>query len=73
VIGSLYFAAKKTNSKMSITLSSLYGAATMNSTFCLAIFYALVYFQGLTWDFTAEVIAIAVVVLIVGKFASISL
>jgi hypothetical protein len=61
VISGLIFAGKKTNRSMSLTLSSLYGAATMNNTFCLAIFLALVYFRSLSWDFSAEVMAILLV------------
>ena len=30
----------------------------MNNTFCLGIFMALVYFQGLAWKFTAETLTI---------------
>jgi len=66
VISALIFSSKKTNNSMSLTLSSLYGAATMNNTFCLCIFMALIYFRGLAWNFTAEVIAIMVVTYAVG-------
>lgn len=38
VISSLKFAAKKEDKTMGMTLSSLYGAACMNNTFCLSIF-----------------------------------
>ena len=30
----------------------------MNNTFCLAIFMALIYYQGLSWEYCAETIAI---------------
>eukprot|EP00457_Paulinella_chromatophora_P002159 gb/GEZN01002163.1/.p1 GENE.gb/GEZN01002163.1/~~gb/GEZN01002163.1/.p1 ORF type:complete len:753 (+),score=68.42 gb/GEZN01002163.1/:137-2395(+) len=66
VIASLMIASKKTNAAMAVTSSVLYGAATMNNTFCLAIFLALVYFQGLAWSFSAEVIAILTVTMICG-------
>eukprot|EP00808_Paulinella_micropora_P001721 g45891.t1 len=66
VIAGLMIAAKKTNASMAVTASVLYGAATMNNTFCLAIFLGLVYFQGLSWNFSAEVISILVVTYCVG-------
>ena len=28
-----------------------YGAGSMNSTFCLGIFFALIYFRGLSWNY----------------------
>lgn len=59
-------AAKKTNKKMGMCANALYGAATMNCTFCLAIFLGLVYGRGLSWDYTAEVSAILLVIWIVG-------
>lgn len=40
---------------MDMTLSALLGAATMNNTFCLAIFLGLVYIRDLSWAFSAEV------------------
>lgn len=66
VISSLKFAAKRTDVTMGLTLSALYGAATMNNTFCLSIFMGLVYFRGLAWTYTAEVMGILLVTVIVG-------
>ena len=48
----------------------LYGAVTMNNVLCLAVFLALVYVRGLTWDFSAEVLVILVVCIVMGVFAS---
>merc|ERR1719199_796484 len=59
---SAYTYAKKKNTKaMTTSLSTLIGAACMNNTFCLAIFYALIYCRGLAWHFTAETIAIMLI------------
>lgn len=58
VIASLIFAMGKTNVSMGLTLSSLYGAASMNNTFCVAIFLALICIRELPWRYTAEVITI---------------
>lgn len=65
VIASLMFARAKTNVSMGLTLSSLYGAVTMNNTFCMCIFLALIGFRGLAWRYTAEVLTIITVEFIV--------
>jgi Ca2+/Na+ antiporter len=61
VIASQYYAAKKTRKTITVSLSTLEGAASMNNTFCLSIFMGLIYFRGLAWQYTAETIAIVVV------------
>jgi Ca2+/Na+ antiporter len=67
LISSIQASAKKTRKSIDMTYSQLLGAATMNNTFCLAIFLILVYVKGLAWQFSAEVLAIlAVEVAIVG-------
>jgi len=66
VIASMYYASKKTRKTISVSLNALEGAASMNNTFCLAIFMGLIYFRGLAWEYTAETISIVVVQLIVG-------
>ncbi|CAK0860965.1 unnamed protein product [Prorocentrum cordatum] len=63
------YASKKTPSSITNSLSSLLGAACMNNTFCLGIFLALCYFQGLAWQFTAETIAIIFVQWLIGGLA----
>jgi Ca2+/Na+ antiporter len=66
VIASIKFAAKKSDLNMGLTLSSLYGAATMNNTFCLCVFLGIIFFRGLAWTYTAEVTGTLFVTLIVG-------
>mmetsp|Transcript_2518 Transcript_2518/g.6348 ORF Transcript_2518/g.6348 Transcript_2518/m.6348 type:complete len:599 (+) Transcript_2518:81-1877(+) len=61
LVSALNYASKKTQSSVTISMSTLVGAACMNNTFCLGIFFALIYVQGLAWRFTAETIAIIVV------------
>lgn len=68
VIAAIMFAKKKTQQCVTLSLASLYGAACMNSTFCLGIFFALIYIQELTWTFTAETVAIMVTIFVVGVF-----
>lgn len=66
LISSLIFASKKKVENASLTYSQLYGAATMNNTLCLGIFYAIIYFRGLTWNYTSETLAIVTVIWLVG-------
>jgi len=63
------YAKKKSPKAMTTSLSTLIGAACMNNTFCLGIFYALIYFRGLAWQFTAETCAIMLVQWIIGILA----
>ncbi|CAN6482726.1 unnamed protein product [Victoria cruziana] len=69
-VSALIFASRKKQRTASLTFSEIYGAVTMNNLLCLAVFLALVYIRGLTWDFTAEVLIILIVVIIMGLFAS---
>jgi hypothetical protein len=41
----------------------------MNNTFCLAIFFMLIWKQRLTWNYTAEVTSIIFIQVVVGLFA----
>jgi len=66
LISSLAFASKKRQANTSLTYGQIYGAATMNNTMGLGIFYALVAFRGLAWTFSAETMAILFVTLAVG-------
>jgi Ca2+/Na+ antiporter len=66
VIAGLVFARKKTVESISLTLSTLNGAATMNGTLALCIFMCLIYFRNLSWAFSAEVITVIFVLLVVG-------
>merc|ERR1712013_925615 len=60
------YAAKKSQKSITTALSTLVGAACMNNTFCLAIFFALIYMRGVAWQFTAETISIMVIQWIIG-------
>jgi Ca2+/H+ antiporter len=65
VISSMYYASKKTGKTITVSLSTLEGAACMNNTFCLSIFMGLIFFRGLAWQYTAETIAIIVTEVVV--------
>merc|ERR1719324_384815 len=53
LISTYKYATKKTASSITISFSTVIGAACMNNTYCLGIFFGLIYFQGLAWRFTA--------------------
>jgi len=63
------YATKKTKKAITTSLSTLIGAACMNNTLCLGIFFALIYFQNLAWQFTAETTAIILIQWIIGLLA----
>jgi hypothetical protein len=69
VIASTYYAQKKTSKSITISLTALEGAASMNNTFCLSIFMALIFFRGLAWQYSAETIAIILVQFGMGAWA----
>lgn len=61
LIAAYSYSQKKTEKSMTISFSSLIGAACMNNTFCLSLFLFLVYAKGLKWEFTAETVCIIAV------------
>jgi len=69
LLSAYVYAAKKTKASITTSMSTLIGAACMNNTFVLAIFFALVFFKKLAWRFTAETVAIMVVQWIIGGMA----
>jgi len=58
---SMKLASKKTATSITQSLQTLEGAACMNNTFCLGIFFFLIYYQGLAWKFFAETMVIFLV------------
>lgn len=60
LMSSYTFASRKTKGTITNALCTLLGAACMNNTFSLGIFFGLIYFQDLAWKFTAETISILV-------------
>jgi len=61
LIAAFNYASKKSSDSITVSLSTLKGAAVMNNTFCLGIFLALIYVQQLSWKFTAETVTILLV------------
>jgi Ca2+/Na+ antiporter len=66
LLSSIYYASKKTRKTIAVSLSALCGAAALNNTFCLSIFFLLIFFRGLAWQFTAETISIVTVEIVLG-------
>merc|ERR1719456_1121518 len=58
LVSSMKLAARKTQGSITASLQTLEGAACMNNTFCLGIFFILIFVQGLAWKFTAETMTI---------------
>ncbi|XXG77508.1 hypothetical protein AAC387_Pa08g1650 [Persea americana] len=69
-VSAIIFASRKNRRTTSLTFSEIYGAVTMNNILCLAVFLALVYVRHLTWDFSAEVLVILIVCIVMGLFTS---
>ena len=70
LISSLVFASRRTRKTITMTYSTLMGAAIMNNTFVLGVFLALVRFRGLAWTFSAESTSIFVIQLVMVYFAT---
>lgn len=69
IISGVVLARRQSASSITVTFSQLLGAATMNNTFCLGIFLILVYVQDIPWNFTAEIVPIIAVQVIVAVLA----
>ncbi|KAK9266268.1 hypothetical protein L1049_025345 [Liquidambar formosana] len=66
----IIFASQKRRRTASLTFSEMYANVTVRNLVSLSVFSALVYVKGLTWDFSAEVLAIIIVCIVMGAFAS---
>jgi Ca2+/Na+ antiporter len=69
VLAAYAYSQKKSSKTITISLSTLMGAAIMNATFVLFIFLLLIYVKRLAWTFSAETIAILFVQIVVGLMA----
>lgn len=66
VLVAVGYASQKSSKTITMSLSSLVGAACLNNTFVLAIFFFLVWLKGLAWQFKAETISIVLVEWLLG-------
>eukprot|EP00038_Savillea_parva_P009529 m.184116 g.184116 ORF g.184116 m.184116 type:complete len:645 (+) comp16035_c0_seq1:69-2003(+) len=62
LIAAYNYASKKTPSSIGISLATLEGAGIMNNTFCLGIFFLIIFINNdIAWTFTAETLGILLV------------
>jgi len=61
LIAAYNYSLKKTATSITVSLTTLEGAAVMNNTFVLGVFMMLIYAKGLVWEFFAETLAILLV------------
>merc|ERR1711871_1474158 len=69
LVAAISYAKKKTRDSACDAVTQCLGAGSMNNTFCLAIFLALIYFQDLIWEFSAETISILLIEVLVAGIA----
>ncbi|XP_059443115.1 sodium/calcium exchanger NCL-like isoform X2 [Corylus avellana] len=69
-VSTIITASRNKRKTASLTFSELYGAATMRNVLSLSVFLALVYMRGLPWDFTAEMLVVLIVCVVMGALGS---
>lgn len=69
LVSAMKLAKKKTRDSMKESLSTLCGAAIMNNTFCLCIFFMCFVMKDLVWKFSAETISIVAIQYVIGIIA----
>ncbi|EEF37269.1 calcium ion binding protein, putative [Ricinus communis] len=70
VVSDMIFASRKKSRYASLAYSEIYGSVTMSNVLSLSVFLGLVYFRGLTWNFSSEVLIILIVCIAIGLIAS---
>ncbi|KAL5716404.1 hypothetical protein ACHQM5_018102 [Ranunculus cassubicifolius] len=70
-ISAFTFIRKKRQQSASLTLSMIYGAAYMNNIVGGTIFFGIAYARGLVWDFSAEVLILLLVSVVMGLYSGI--
>lgn len=66
LVAAMKLAKKKTKDSIVQSLQSLLGAGIMNNTFCLGIFFVLIMWKDLAWQFTAETASIGLIEILIG-------
>jgi len=69
LVAAYNYAKKRTERTITVSISTLQGAACMNNTFCLSIFMGLIYSRGMAWQFSAECFSIIVVEVILAFYS----
>ncbi|KAM0957210.1 hypothetical protein ACFX2A_025894 [Malus domestica] len=70
IVTTLIFVSRKKQRTASLAYSEIYGSVTMSNILSLAVFLGLVYVRNLTWSFSAEVLVILIVCILMGAIAS---
>ncbi|KAG5546159.1 hypothetical protein RHGRI_018365 [Rhododendron griersonianum] len=71
-ISAITAARRKKPRTTSLTFSEIYGGVFMNNVLGLTVLLSLVYFRGLSWEFSAEVLIVLIVCAIMGVAATFS-
>ncbi|XP_027061163.1 sodium/calcium exchanger NCL2-like [Coffea arabica] len=71
-ISAISEARRKKPRTTSLTFSEIYGGVFMNNMLGFSVLLSLIYFRGLTWIFSAEVVIVLIVSAIVGLIATFS-
>ncbi|KAL6134125.1 hypothetical protein ACLB2K_066358 [Fragaria x ananassa] len=70
IVSTLIFVSRKKQRSASLAYSEIYGSVTMSNILSLAVFLGLVYIRNLTWSFSAEVLVIIIVCILMGVVGS---
>nr|DAD21137.1 TPA_asm: hypothetical protein HUJ06_022600 [Nelumbo nucifera] len=65
-VSAITAARQKKQRSASLTFSEIYSAVFMNNIVGISIFLVLVYIRGLAWDFSAEVLVVLIVCIVMG-------
>lgn len=71
-VSALTEARRKKLHTTSLTLSEIYGTVFVNNILGLAVLLSLIYYRGISWDFSAEVFMVLVVSALIGCLSSFS-
>nr|XP_043628725.1 sodium/calcium exchanger NCL2-like [Erigeron canadensis] len=69
-IAAINAASQKRHLTTSLTFSELYHKVFMNNILSLAVLVSVIYFRGLTWHFSAEILVVVIICIIMGLLAS---
>ncbi|CAE8613919.1 unnamed protein product [Polarella glacialis] len=69
LVAAYNYARKRTERSITVSCSTLQGAACMNNTLCLSIFMGMIYYRSLAWQFSAECLSILVVQVIMTVYS----
>ncbi|KAL4580393.1 hypothetical protein LXL04_016584 [Taraxacum kok-saghyz] len=69
-IAAIKAASQKRHLTTSLTFSEIYHKVFMNNILGFSVLVAVIYFRGLTWHFSAEILVVIIVCIIMGLLAS---